>query len=481
MAPKYILSALLAVLGASKAIAQSSSSSDPLNAFIGGVNSAVAVISSATASEATATRSSSTSPSPTSTPSSSPSPTQAAATSSATSAAHHGGSNHKTLIIAVVCAVVGALLLALILALICCCVVRRRRKSRKNRTATPVTDDEVKGWKDGHSKDHDRTYIPPQYGRIPDMEEQPMIPPVAATTRGTTPNIDRHPAYRHENPFVPVPPSPRRTAPNSRTGLTDGTVPGDRAYILPAGDPEKQRLRSRSRSHSRPRSNTGDGLPTSNNADRPPTPFGLSGIGQPYEDMHVHVLQHDAPSQELRQSLNNRDPLASAQHGPATGYSTPPEVPNRSPRRSGQFSDSPYTSETGSYTASGSDEYHPSYAPATSLHHSQQFPDHPHTQTQFSSQPQHMSNVPNNRFSNSPTTIKAPPIPWTESSPGQRQHSPVRSSGEWAHSGRRTSRSPATSINGQPRRLRFSDLQATPTGYGGWDERHGHGGVGEAM
>lgn len=35
----------------------------------------------------------------------------------------------------------------------------------------------------------------------------------------------------HENPFVPVPPPPRRSAPNSRAGLTDGTVPGDQPFL----------------------------------------------------------------------------------------------------------------------------------------------------------------------------------------------------------------------------------------------------------
>lgn len=479
-----VLAAVTAALSASSALAQSTTSSNPLNNFIVGVNSAVDIIQSATSSEAAAaTKSSSTSASPTAASSSSPTQAQAAATSSAVAAPHQGGNSHKTLIIAVVCAVVGALLLGLLFALICCCLVRRRRKDRKNRIPTPVTDDEVKGWRDGHSKDHNRTYIPSQYGRIPDMEEQPMIPPVPAATaaaKGSTPHLDNHPAYRPENPFVPVPPSPRRTAPNSRTGLTDGTVPGDKPYILPAGDPEKQRLRSRSRSQSRPRSNTGATLPTSSNVDRPPTPFGLSGVGQPYEDMHVHVLQHDAPSKELRQSLNNRDPLASAHHDPTSGYNTPPEVPSRSPRRSDQLTESPYTSETASYTASGSDEYHPTYTPATSLPHGQQYSSHPHTQTRYSTQPQHPSNLPKNHFSDSPLTMQAPPVPWADGSPGQRRHSPVRSSGEWAESGRRASRSPATSINGQPRRLRFSDLQATPTDQGEW-QKYGHGGVGEAL
>ena len=308
----------------------------------------------------------------------------------------------------------------------------------------------------------------------------PSVVPTAAT-RGSNPAINHHPAYRHENPFVPVPPSPRRTAPNSRSGLTDGTVPGDHPYILPAGDPEKQRLRSRSRSHSRPRSNTEDGLPMTTNADRPPTPFGLSGIGQPYEDMHVHLLQHETPSKELRQSLNNRDPLESAHRGPTPGYTTPPEIPGRSSRRSGQSPESPYTSEMGSYTSSGSDEIHQSYAPAAMYPRGQQRTIHPHTPTHSITQPHHPSNLPSNRFSNSPTTMQAPPVPWAEDSPGQRRHSPVRSSGEWAESGRRASRSPATSINGQPRRFRFSDLQANSANHGGWEGKHGHGGVGEAL
>jgi len=484
MLRNHFLAASLAVLSTSNALAQSTTSANPLSQFIGSVNSVAVLISSATASEASATKTSSTSSSATSASSSSPSPTQAAATSSPTAAPSHGGTNHKTVVIAVVCSVVGVVLLGLILALLCCCLTRRRRKNRKQRIPTPVTDDEVKGWKGGHPEKNDRTYIPPQYGHIPDMEAQPMIPPAAApaaATRRSNPTIDNHPAYRHENPFVPVPPSPRRTAPNSRTGLTDGTVPGDQPYILPAGDPEKQRLRSRSRSHSRPRSNTGDGLPMTTNADRPPTPFGLSGIGQPYEDMHVHLLQHDAPSKELRQSLNNRDPLESAQRGPTPGYSTPPEIPGRSSRRSNQSPESPYTSETGSYTGSGSDGYHPPYAPAVTLPHGQQHTSQPHTPTQSLSQPHHSYNLPNNRFSNSPTTMQAPPVPWAEGSPGQRRHSPIRSSGEWAESGRRASRSPATSINGQPRRFRFSDLQANSANQGGWEGKHGHGGVGEAM
>ena len=47
------------------------------------------------------------------------------------------------------------------------------------------------------------------------------------------PQMAEHPAYRnsHENPFVPTPPPPRRSAPNSRVGLTDGTVPGQPPFV----------------------------------------------------------------------------------------------------------------------------------------------------------------------------------------------------------------------------------------------------------
>ena len=528
-------SAFLALAMASSVFGQSTTSSNPLNQFLGSVNSAVDIINSASASAAATRSSSSSSPStPTAASSSSPSATQTSPTSSpSAAAAPHHASNHKTLIIAVVCAVVGAILLALIFLGICCYLVRRRRKQRKNRAVTPVGDDEIHNWKSEKPQNPGRTYIPSQYGRIPSGEHEPMVPPIAAGGVGATPASDTHPAYRPENPFVPVLPSARRAAPNSRSGLTDGTVPGDVAYVGAPGDPEKQRLRSRSRSHSRSRPGTGtglgsNGLPTHANADRPPTPFGLmglgqpyagtdqrnsgagqpyGGIGQPYEDMHVHVLQHDAPSQALRQSLNDRDPLASAQvRTPTPGYSTPPDVPSRSPRRSSQFTDSPYTTASDAASSStASEEYRASYAPGISIPPNDQQPygssapySHrlnydPHFTPQQMQQPQQTTSlsqsasrtVPNDHYSISPTTMPPPPVPWRESTENRRQ-SPTRASGQWSESGRRASRSPATSINGQPRRLRFSDLQATPTGYGGWDERYGtssqaRGGVGEAM
>ena len=526
-------SAFLALAIASGVFGQSTSSSNGLNEFIGGVNSVVGIISSASAS-ASAAATSSSSASSSSPPATQSSPTSSPSAAAAAAAPHHG-SNHRTLIIAVVCAVVGAILLALICLGICCCLMRRRRRQRKNRAVTPVGDDEIHSWKSEKPQNPGRTYIPSQYGRIHSGEHEPMVPPMAAGGKVADPAIDTHPAHRPENPFVPVLPSPRRSAPNSRSGLTDGTVPGDVAYIGAAGDPEKRRLRSRSRSHSRSRPSTGtgvgsNGLPTHANADRPATPFGLTGlgqpyagtdqrnsgagqpyggIGQPYEDMHVHILQHDAPSQALRQSLNDRDPLASAQlRTPTPGYRTPPDVPNRSPRRSGQFTDSPYT--TASDTASSStasDEYRASYAPGISIPpgDQQSYGSHspyshrlnydPQFAAQKMQQPQQNITLPhsqsaswtapNDHYSTSPTTMAPPPVPWSEPTENRRQ-SPTRASGQWSESGRRASRSPATSINGQPRRLRFSDLQASPTGYGGWDERYGtssqaRSGVGEAM
>ncbi|KAL2423385.1 hypothetical protein ABEF95_007891 [Exophiala dermatitidis] len=54
--------------------------------------------------------------------------------------------------------------------------------------------------------------------------------------QAAAPPMSEHPAFRssgeHENPFVPIIPPPRRTAPNSRPGLTDGVVPGDDPFVM---------------------------------------------------------------------------------------------------------------------------------------------------------------------------------------------------------------------------------------------------------
>ncbi|KAI4144137.1 MAG: hypothetical protein L6R39_004308 [Caloplaca ligustica] len=449
-----------------------SSSVNPLNEFIGAANSAAAVINSANAKQTTASSSSS----------SSTSPTQAAATSSSPPAAsHHKGINHTTLIVAIVCAVIGALLIALLLGLCCWCLARRRRR-RRNQAHVPI-DDELNAWRSDKPKNPGRNYSPHSNGRVTSMEQQPMIPPAAKA-----PDMQQHPALRNqnaENPFVPVPPSPRRSAPNSRAGLTDGTVPGAAPYIMPEAHKNRSRSSSRPRTASNPALTSSPALPTSNTRSRPSTPFGLQGIGQPYEDMHVHILQNDSPSRELRQSLHNREPITSPPVEPIHRYDTPPTVPSRSPNRhsTASASNNVHTATNSSAGETSSTEGSTSaddwrYNKATTL-----------------------SNIPpweqrQHRYSNSPSAstthtynIPTPPIPWEErqakydpSSHSPRQSRDFRQGGAgtsgYVEGARRSSRSPATSINGQPRRLRFSDLQADDMGYGGY--RHSQG-VGEAL
>ncbi|KAL8835577.1 MAG: hypothetical protein Q9170_003261 [Blastenia crenularia] len=452
-----------------------SSSTNVLNQFIGAVNTAAAVINSANAKETTASSSSS-SPS---------SPTPAAASSASPSAAaHHSGINHTTLIVAIVCAVIGALLIALLLGLCCWCLARRRRR-RRNQTHLAI-DDEVKTWRSNEPKNPGRDYSPHRNSRVTSMEQQPMIPPAAKV-----PNMQQHPTLRNhnaENPFVPVPPSPRRQAPNSRAGLTDGTVPGAAPYVLP----EPQVLhKARSRSSSRPRATSNPALPKTNTMSRPSTPFGLSGVGKPYEDMHVHVLQTESPSRELRQSLINRDPIVSPPIEPIHRYDTPPAVTSRSPYR---HSTASVPSNNNIHTATNSIAGETSSTEGSTSADDWRY-----------NKASDFANIPpweqrQHRYSNSPHSstgnaynMTAPPIPWEErqarhDSPSHspRQSRDFRHSGNgqgngiagYVEGGRRNSRSPATSINGQPRRLRFSDLQADDMGYGGY--RHSQG-VGEAL
>ena len=491
--------------------------SNPLNNFIGAAGAAASVVKSAQSQEALSTSSSSIS---SSSPTPTPTPAIASPTPSAP-AAHHGLSSGAKIGIIVGC-IVGALLLLAILGLLCCCLIRSRRK--RKRSVTPVAEREVESWKSPINPGrHYSNYTPAQRGNIP-MEQSPTVPLMAAAAtehhranHSQAPSLSQHPAMRQgpENPFVPVPPSPRRTAPNSRAGLTDGTVPGADPYITP--ERRSTRDRSRSRSNSRPSSGA---LPTQNDANRPPTPFGLngfftpighntqtskggspqySGIGQPYEDMHVHVLQTDAPSRELRQSLKTKETAGvpttaydSDEHTKfrnSRGYSTPPEVPSRSPNRANRasiFADSSYDSSLSNGTASNSsgEPYHRDSDPYVPAKRESMAPWEQH---------QH-------RFSNTPHSSQVaapPPIPWEESEYNNNRqrrhsHSPRQS---MQHDGRRrSSRSPATSINGQPRRLRFEDLHtnggnrysynAVPgqhDSYDGYDDNRWSQGVGEAL
>lgn len=334
------------------------------------------------------------------------------------------------------------------------------------------------------------------------MEQSPTVPLMAAVaaephSHNKAPSLSQHPAMRQpENPFVPVPPSPRRTAPNSRAGLTDGMVAGDSPYLMD----EKAPLRDRSRSNSRPRS-SGHGLPTTNvnNPNRPPTPMGLdafgtpagatilnprdhggsppySGIGQPYDDMHVHVLQTDAPSHDLRHSLNQRSeaaPFPSTTYADqptyrnSRGYSTPPEVPSRSPnreKRASMFADSSYDSSLSTTTDSNSSGERYQHGPD---------PYQPAQRDSVAPWELHQQRFSGTTGSSATTPVAPPRIPWEESEYNQnarirrQSHSPRQSTQPDGR--RRTSRSPATSINGQPRRLRFEDLHSN----GGQGNRNG--------
>ena len=491
--------------------------SNPLNNFIGAAGAAASVVKSAQSKEAPSTTSSLSS----STASASPTTPPAAASPSASAApAHHGLSSAATIGIIVGC-VVGAILLLAILGLLCCCLIRRRRKNK--RTVTPVAEREVASWKSPINPGrHYSNYTPAQQGHVP-MEQSPTVPLMAAAatehhraTHSSAPSLSQHPAMRQnpENPFVPALPTPRRTAPNSRDGLTDGMIVGADPYVMPEKKPLRDR--SRSRSNSRPKSGV---LPTHNDEDRPPTPFGLSGfgtpaghtihksksgspqysgIGQPYDDMHVHVLQTDAPSKELRHSLKARETAGvpttaydSDEHTKfrnSRGYSTPPEVPSRSPnreKRASMFADSSYDSSLTEPSNSSGELYQRNMDPYAPAQRDSMAPWEQH-QHRFSNTP-HLSNHMN-----------APPIPWEESEYNinqqrRKSHSPRQS--VQLDGRRRSSRSPATSINGQPRRLRFEDLQANGTNsngysavpgqhnsYDGYDDHHRWSqGVGEAL
>ena len=276
-------------------------------------------------------------------------------------------------------------------------------------------------------------------------------------------------------------------------------VVGGAALAALQGEEKRRRRqssgsRSRSRSQSRHRSG---GLPTHTDKERPPTPFGLSGIGQPYEDKHVQFLQTDPPSQELQRSLQDREvPFANATsntEGPSTlpqrnvrGYDTPPEVPSRSPNREKHTStmvDSSYEPSLDNTTSTNSEESYSfvndPYKPATpNQANRSSVPPWERHQSRYHGTPPHSAG------------ITPPSVPWDSQDGQQRRHSPRAS---MDGNGRRSSRSPATGINGQPRRLRFEDLgtqEQTPDpdltpkqnrGYDTYDPMGWSPGVGKAL
>ena len=100
---------------------------------------------------------------------------------------------------------------------------------------TTPEDDEVDAWRGS-----DRATQPM-------MAEQPRTGQYYNNVSGPpgqqgTPSLSQHPAYRgmetgSSNPFVPVIPPPRRSAPNAKPGLTTDTVPGQDAYTTPPKTP----------------------------------------------------------------------------------------------------------------------------------------------------------------------------------------------------------------------------------------------------
>lgn len=445
-------SAALALSAASYALAQSTTASlNPLNEFIGVAGSAASVINSAHAKETAAAASLS-----------SASATAMAASASSSSAAAKAAAaakpnnSHRNMIIAVVCGIVGAvLLLALLLCI--CCVLRRHGRRRRSRKAVHDDEKTVHHTQPTPPLNPGRTYTPLAQNRgVPITSTSPIIP--VAATAGPL-NLNHDPSRGNQNPFVPVPPSPRKPA-YSNTAFINPTPRHSTDYSYTAHPHEsyathphesyrtaqpylvdtspRQTPAPRSRSNSRPSSRVG--LAATQIAEEPPTPLGMNRIGQPYDDRHVAVLRAESPSSDLRRSLYDSDPVRR--------HHTPPLLPSRSPAR--HF---PPTAGTG---------YQSSTDNSSSTSNSASDEDWRRSHGGTSSSATGWTGTPT-RYSNgtSGTVLPAPPVPWDHRQ--SRRHSggddPPRSpGGGWTASHDR--RGSGTSINGQPRRTRFSDLSA---------------------
>lgn len=296
------------------------------------------------------------------------------------------------------------------------------------------------------------------------MSQQPTVPLMAAV--GGRPTTQDHPAYREENPFVPVPPLPRKSAPNSRPGLTDGTIAGANAYVgaprSPGGRIRKSSSRSRSSSETGlNNSYNGNGyrddrtsLPSYNDPNRPTTtPFGLGGtaepysghspdhrynvIGQPYSDMHVHHLVNDKPSHALHEApYVAPDPVHPR-------YSTPPMVPSRSPHRRNHISDSTYNSSS--------------------------------TPSDLTSDTSGSGSGESWRTSQMAPSSQRPSAPWSDREARWSGSNRERS---YSNSPRQSmSNTPRPNVNGQQKRLRFSDFEHPDVD----ESRRYSQGVGQAM
>ncbi|KIW95373.1 uncharacterized protein Z519_03957 [Cladophialophora bantiana CBS 173.52] len=124
--------------------------------------------------------------------------------------------------------VLGALALGFLVLALVICSKRRRLSSSPRHSALSPGDDEVESW---------RVNRPSSTGASQGSLYRDLVP------TGAAPLMSEHSAFRspqeYENPFVPVPPPPRRTAPNSRPGLTDGMVPGDDPFVKEIGKPSR--------------------------------------------------------------------------------------------------------------------------------------------------------------------------------------------------------------------------------------------------
>jgi hypothetical protein len=180
----------------------------------------------------------------------------AGSSTSSSAAASSGGGGHNHTLAIVLGTVLGILALVVIILFLACCLARRRRRQKRiaRRTLTPESE-EVDSWRGRADREIQYAQLPPGTptgGAFLHNERLSSHPyPIVA------PDLRQHPAMReepshnhqHQNPFVPVPPPPRRGAPNARPGLTDASVPGDDPYI----GATVMRPRSRSMSSSRQR------------------------------------------------------------------------------------------------------------------------------------------------------------------------------------------------------------------------------------
>jgi len=126
--------------------------------------------------------------------------------------------------------VLGALALGFFILALVLCLRRRKHRGPYPRTrALSPEDDEVESWRLNKSFSSRGSRRDSNH----DLRQQDVVrEPMAA------PSMSQHPAYQsmsqhqiHENPFVPAPPPPRRSAPNSRAGLTDEVRPGEMPYL----------------------------------------------------------------------------------------------------------------------------------------------------------------------------------------------------------------------------------------------------------